>query len=85
MITVYLETINRKCALNNLFKNYIIQQILHRHPEKPPHGTQQLFSVLLKGEMVVTEVRMGTHQPWGSGWNGLFRATPVSSAIFYKI
>lgn len=28
---------------------------------------------------------MGTHQPWGSGWNGLFRATPVSSAIFYKI
>lgn len=85
MIIVYLETINRNRALNNLFKNYIIQQILHHHSEQPPNGTQQLFSGLLKGEKFVKTVRFGIHQPRILDWDGLFQAALVSSAIFYKI
>lgn len=45
MIIIYLETINRNRALNNLFKKeYIIQQILHFPPEQPPDGIEQVFS-----------------------------------------
>lgn len=86
MIIVYLETINRHPALNNLFKNYIIQQVLHHHPEQPPNGAQQLFSgLLLRRKCLWAHSRLGTLQPLGLSWNGLFWATLVFSAISYEI